>query len=195
MDQTRYTLIERLQNPNDTQAWETFVDAYQDYILAVFIQVGIHHDDAMDLRQEVLLKLWNKLPESPYASSKGKFRTWLYQVIKNAAFNYSNARRSEKSRIADYFTQDESPCRGNERLELLMDEEWKTYITNRAMAEIRHHFSPRSIEIFELSLKGAETHTLARQFELKENSIRRIKNRVKDRLIIEISELRKDLES
>ncbi|NWK54721.1 RNA polymerase sigma factor [Verrucomicrobiaceae bacterium N1E253] len=194
MDHTRYTLIERLKDQDDQAAWETFTQNYEGYIYTVLIRLGIRADDASDLRQDILLKLWKQLPEFEYQAEKGSFRSWLCTVIRNTAYSYFSSRKNEQKRIDSYFqSHDDSPS-GSPQLDQLMDHEWKTYITNRAMQNLRASFNQQSITIFERSLDGESVESLAREFELQENTVYRIKNRVKERLIVQINRMRKELE-
>jgi len=55
-------------------------------------------------------------------------------------------------------------------------------------------FSERSIEIFSLLLDGADITTVSERFGIEENSVNKLKNRVKNRLIEEIQNIRQNLE-
>ncbi|WP_425609287.1 RNA polymerase sigma factor [Thalassobacterium maritimum] len=76
MESTRYTLIQRVKDPKNGHAWTSFVEAYEGYIDAVLLRVGIGRDEAKDLGQEILLKLWKQLPSFDYQPNRGKFRSW-----------------------------------------------------------------------------------------------------------------------
>ncbi|MFC4993226.1 RNA polymerase sigma factor [Rubritalea tangerina] len=194
MEQTRYTLIERLKDQQNEAAWQTFSSTYEAYIYVVLKRLGVTHEEAVDLRQDILLKLWKKLPTFDYQPEKAKFRTWLCQVIRNTAFTYLSSKNSEKARIDLYFSEENNPANKESKLDSIMDEEWRSYISNTAMEALREKFNAQSIEIFERSLEGAKAPELAAEYNLQENTIYRIKNRVKERLIVEIARLRKELE-
>lgn len=194
MDETRYTLIEKVKNQQDESAWTSFSTTYNPFIKAVLLRLGINNSDTSDLQQDVLLKLWKKLPEFDYQANQGKFRTWLYQVTRNTAYSYLSSRQNESKRIETYFSSDSNSEEKNGKLDALMEGEWKSYITNLALEKIRPSFSSQSIDIFEQSLAGQTAEQLGEKYELKSNTIHRIKNRVKEKLIIEINELRRDLE-
>ena len=42
MNQTRLTLIQRAQNPDDELAWNEFVEVYKNYIYVIIRQMGIN---------------------------------------------------------------------------------------------------------------------------------------------------------
>ena len=79
-------------------------------------------------------------------------------------------------------------------IEKIAEKEWKLHLTNLALENIEPLFSGHAIEVFRLSLEGLDIKTIANQFDLQENSVYRLRNRVKERLIIEIEHLREELE-
>ena len=76
----------------------------------------------------------------------------------------------------------------------IIQKEWQTYVVNLAMQNIKTLFSERAIEIFSLLLDGANTKTISERYGIEENSVHKLKNRVKNRLIEEIQRIREDLE-
>ncbi len=191
MDTTRYTLIQRVKDPKNEDAWASFIGAYEGYIHSVLQRVGISRDEAIDLSQEILLKLWKELPSFNYEPNRGKFRSWLYQIIRNTAYSHLKARHSEQQRIDLYFKDNQE---GSGQIDELMREEWKAHICQKALDNLRGTFTDQSVEIFEKTLAGQEVSELAVSYGVKENTIYRIKNRVKERLIVEIKRIREDLE-
>lgn len=157
-------------------------------------RAGATHDEAIDLRQDILLKLWKKLPEFDYQPGKAKFRTWLCQVIHNTAYNYFSSKGSERERVARYFSENALGDPEPHALQDILDEEWKAYLSNLALYNLEQTASQQSVTIFKRMLSGESSSTLAEELGLKENSIHRIKNRTRDKLIIEIARLRRELE-
>jgi RNA polymerase sigma-70 factor (ECF subfamily) len=76
----------------------------------------------------------------------------------------------------------------------VIQKEWETYVVNLAMKNIKTLFSARAIEIFSQLLDGADTKTIAVRYDIEENSVHKLKNRVKNRLIEEIQRIRENLE-
>lgn len=191
---TRYTLIKRLQDQHNDEAWKTFTSIYESYIFNVLIRAGATHDDAIDLRQDILIKLWKKLPELDFQPGKTKFRTWLYRVIHNSLYTHFSSRKSEKDRVNRYFSEKSDELSESDPLQKLMDNEWRSYLTKQAHANIAKTANPKHLEVFTRMLKGESPATLAEELQLNENTIYRIRNRTRDKLTLEIARLRKDLE-
>lgn len=82
MHTTPPSLLQRLQNPAEKQAWDTFVELYTPLLYFWSKRWGLQDSDAADLVQEALLLLYRKLPEFDYQAG-GSFRGWLRTVLHN----------------------------------------------------------------------------------------------------------------
>ena len=193
MQQTRQTLIERLKDKYDEESRQTFTQIYQRYIYVVIRRMNISHSETEDLVQEVLFKIWNKLPDFNYAPDKAKFRTWLSTVIKNKVLNYLEKQKSHAGKIDKAAKQPAKTTTSND-IEEVMEKEWQNYITNMAMERIKGSFPGQALKVFELTLDGKSIQEIAESLGIKENTVYRSKNRVKARLVNEIALLRLELE-
>jgi RNA polymerase sigma factor (sigma-70 family) len=84
MDETRATLINRVKNPDDTAAWREFVQLYQPLLQAYVRKRGPGGADADDIVQDVFTRLVPALARFDLDHSKGRFRTWLWQVTQSS---------------------------------------------------------------------------------------------------------------
>ena len=82
MTATPASLLRRLRNPQETKAWDEFVDLYSPLLFLWARRAGLQEADAADLVQEVFALLVRKLPAFEYDPARG-FRNWLYVVTLN----------------------------------------------------------------------------------------------------------------
>src|SRR5262245_32982810 len=82
MHTTSISLLERLRQPQEEQAWRRFVDLYTPLLYFWARRTGLQEADAADLVQQVLAILVRKLPEFSYDREKS-FRNWLRTVTLN----------------------------------------------------------------------------------------------------------------
>ncbi|GEM_PF-172792 len=82
MHTTPPSLLQRLRDPAERQAWNTFVELYTPLLFVWSRRWGLQDSDAADLVQDVLLLLYQKLPEFDYDRG-GSFRGWLRTVLLN----------------------------------------------------------------------------------------------------------------
>ncbi|MBQ2614613.1 MAG: sigma-70 family RNA polymerase sigma factor [Clostridia bacterium] len=76
-------LIQRAQN-GDTHAFEILVQEYQTRIFSIAYRMMQNQEDAADLTQEILLKLFKNLDKF---RGNSKFSTWVYRVATNSCLD------------------------------------------------------------------------------------------------------------
>ncbi len=81
---TSGTLLLRLRELNDREAWTEFVDRYTPRLFGWCRQRGLQDSDAADVTQEVLAKLVRAIRSFDYDPRRGSFRGWLKTVTSNA---------------------------------------------------------------------------------------------------------------
>src|SRR5437764_5198815 len=82
MHTTSISLLERLRQPGEAEAWQRFVDLYTPLLYYWACRLGLQEQDAADLVQEVFTLLVQKLPDFIYNRQKS-FRSWLRTVLLN----------------------------------------------------------------------------------------------------------------
>ncbi len=100
MDNTRSTLLLRVRDPADAQAWGEFVALYQPLLTAYLRQRGLGTEDTRDVVQEVFARLVKSLPVFELDRNRGRFRTWLWQICQSALIDWARRRRRQ-SRAED----------------------------------------------------------------------------------------------
>ena len=80
--ETRPSLILRLHNRQDVEAWTEFAQIYEPLVYRLARRLGMQDADALEAKQEVMLHL-AKVVESWRPSPNGSFRGWLYRVARN----------------------------------------------------------------------------------------------------------------
>ena len=94
MTKTPVSLLERLRDSFDADAWARFVSIYTPLIYSWGRHVGLQEQDAADLVQDVFATLIQVLPTFAYDPRKS-FRGWLRSVTLNQWRN-SRKRWNEK---------------------------------------------------------------------------------------------------
>ena len=93
---TRSSLIARLANVGDDDAWREFASVYEPFIYRQARRYGLQHADACELVQEVLIAVSKALNRFTVDQKRGRFRTWLYAIGRNISM-----RHLERIRPAD----------------------------------------------------------------------------------------------
>lgn len=92
--ETRMSLIGRLTNKDDAEAWSEFVQIYEPLIQAIVQKRGMQYADAAEVTQEVLTRVANSIGSWNPDPSKGSFRGWLYRVTRNLTIDYVRRNRN-----------------------------------------------------------------------------------------------------
>lgn len=90
---TRVTLLDRLRDPRDHEAWAEFVSLYGPLVFQFARRRLPQDDDAADVMQEVL----SAVMQGRYQRPKGRFQKWIVTVLLNKIrdFHAAQARRCE----------------------------------------------------------------------------------------------------
>lgn len=85
---TRYTLIGKIRNPQDADAWAEFTSIYQPLIFRIVRARGLQHADATDITQDVLAKVASVIEKFSDQHPTGSFRGWLYRITRNVVVDF-----------------------------------------------------------------------------------------------------------
>lgn len=80
---TRQSLLLRLRDLQDHEAWTQFVEVYAPLIYAYVRKRGVQDADAADLTQACLRKVTDHVGNLDYDPRKDSFRGWLFTVVRN----------------------------------------------------------------------------------------------------------------
>lgn len=80
---TQPSLLVRLKDAHDREAWERFVDLYAPLVYAFVRKRGLQDADAADLTQDVLRQVASAAKSLIYDPRRGSFRGWLFTVVRN----------------------------------------------------------------------------------------------------------------
>ena len=92
---TRASLLLRLRDPHDEDAWRQFVELYAPLVYGYALNQGLQNADAADLSQEVLRVVVGAIGRLDYDPTRGAFRNWLFTVVRRKLANW---RRSQQNR-------------------------------------------------------------------------------------------------
>ena len=165
MPETRGSLILRLKDQEDAKAWEEFVFMYRPVIVRLAAARGLQHSDADDLAQQVLLSVARSVSDWDCDPQRGKFRTWLGRVVRNATINALSRRKPDRgaggtSALVLINGRSAHICDDAEVLDL----EWRREAFRWAVDQIHDEFQPKTWEAFWLTaVDGLSTTEAARQ--------------------------------
>ena len=185
MSDTSASLLERLSNQSDSDAWRRLVDLYSPLINGWLRRQDVSADEVEDLTQEVLEVVVREVSRFRHNGRVGAFRTWLRTITVNCL---RRALRSGRFRIqaagspdiAALLDQLEDPA---SELSRLWDREHDQHVLQRMLALIEPDFRPATWQAFHRQmLREAPPEVVAAELGMTVNAVLIAKSRVLSRL-------------
>ena len=80
---TRPTLLFRIRDARDQEAWGRFIDLYAPLVYGFLRKRGLQDADSADLTQDVLRQVSVAAKSLEYDAKRGTFRGWLFTIVQN----------------------------------------------------------------------------------------------------------------
>ncbi|MGB0714512.1 MAG: RNA polymerase sigma factor [Phycisphaerae bacterium] len=174
---TRLSLLAKVRDRQDTNAWRRFDRTYGDLVVRYCLNNGLQLSDAEDVRQSVMIQLANSMPEFRYKPSRGRFRHYLRATVRHAI--YRTARRKQIQTVP---IQDSDCDSMANQTDPAWDRAWIDHHYSRAIAKLRKQCKQESLDVFDRYLAGDSTAQIAAAFKKTPDAVRRIRDRLRDRL-------------
>ena len=91
---TNEEMLIKLAKKGDTNAFEQIVKLYEKAVYNSALYVTKNREDALDVSQEVFIKLWRSLPTY---RGEASLKTWVATITKNCTIDYVRARNQRQS--------------------------------------------------------------------------------------------------
>jgi RNA polymerase sigma-70 factor (ECF subfamily) len=195
---TRVTLLNRLKDGADADAWHEFVHLYGPVVYGFARKRGLQDADAADLMQEVLRSVARNAERMEYDPKRGTFRGWLYTVTRNKIYNHLNGQRNRPRGAGDSAAQ--------ERLDAIADRntdreddwelEYQRRLASQAMELVKDEFQPNTWQAFRrTAVEGRPAQEVGDELKMTPGAVYVAKSRVLARLREEVQRLQSEAEA
>jgi RNA polymerase sigma factor (sigma-70 family) len=160
---TRQSLLVRLKDPRDGQAWSEFVAIYAPLIDRLARANGLQAADAADIAQEVFRAVAGAIDRYDPDPARGSFRGWLFRIARNLMINLLAARRIRPQATGDSDVQemlDRVPAPDGAET-AFFDLEYRRRIFVWAADQIRDEFRESTWQAFWLTAVEGQTPRVA----------------------------------
>jgi RNA polymerase sigma-70 factor (ECF subfamily) len=189
---TRASLLSRLADPRDHEAWVEFVSIYEPVAYRLLRRHGLQDADARELVQDLFVAVSRSIDRWDPDRQRGSFRGWLRRVTRNLVINWIKARERRVVAVGGSNLQamlEQAPAESDpETAEF--DNELRRALFRRAAEQVRDEVQPATWQAFwETAVLGTSTADAAKKLGMQPGAIRVAKCRVLVRLRTAIDSL------
>jgi RNA polymerase sigma factor (sigma-70 family) len=183
---TSASLLLRIRDPQDHEAWTTFVNVYSPLVRRYCARKGLQPADAADVAQEVLSRVAKSIPAFDYDPHRGRFRAWFGTLVAHQIATHL-AKRGQSPVPAPLTADVAAP-------DPQWDHEFTEHLLAVSMDRIRGEFEPATWEAFAATWVRQEPPAdVAAKLGIAIHAVYVNKSRVLNRLQTEILLLAADL--
>lgn len=189
---TRPSLLVRLRDPNDSDAWRQFVELYAALVYGFARKRGLQDADAADLMQEVFRSVAGAAGRLEYDPKRGSFRSWLYTITRNKIYNFLDGQRRRERATGDSAAQEvlDGQAGREDDTESLWRQEYERRAFAWAAEQVRDEFQESTWQAFwRTAVEGESPREVARDLGMTPGAVYVSKSRVIARLRARIQEL------
>jgi RNA polymerase sigma-70 factor (ECF subfamily) len=188
---TRASLLARIRDSRDQDAWRQFVQVYAPVVYGYGRERGLQDADAADLAQDVLRAVADAAGRFDYDPRRGSFRGWLFTVAHHKLHDLLARQRRQGRGTGDTGVQqrlEEQPTPEDDRP--LWDREYEQRLFTWAAEQVRGRFHDATWQAFWLTaVEGQSGKEVAGRLGMTVAAVYLAKSRVMARLREQVREL------
>jgi RNA polymerase sigma-70 factor (ECF subfamily) len=195
---TRATLLLRLRDANDHDAWNEFLRDYGPMLYRFVRSRGLQDADAADIVQDVFRRVGAAIGRLEYDKEKGGFRAWLFKITRNRLYTYFEKRNRSGPTGNDTAQLELLAQAADHRNEL--SEQWELEhlrsLASTAMQIVEKNSDPKTWSAFRITaVDGRSAAEAAKALRMSTGAIYVAKSRVTAKLRAEIQRLQDEEEA
>ncbi len=186
MDETRASLLIRIQDEGDLQSWQEFYRLYAPLIYRFVRQKGMSQADAEEIRDECMETVVRKISEFQYDRARGGFKNWLRRIAYNRMIDLRRRRREKHANTKELHavvTEDPGP-------DEIWDRQWRKAHLRFCVQQIKNEVSEQNYRAFWLLMfEERSVVEVGAELSMNTNQIYKAKSRVLARIRQKLEEL------
>jgi RNA polymerase sigma-70 factor (ECF subfamily) len=186
-------ILQLRERPDDARTWELFVQRHSGVIYAWCRQWHLQDADAQDVTQNVFAGLLAGL--KTFDRSKGRFRTWLYRVVRSRIIDWCTDQQRQTERGTEAVRERLASEAARLDLEKRLNDQFDLELLQVAETRVRLQVSAPTWTCYELFKKeGLSLHEAAQRTGLPVGHVSKYARRVIARLKEEVQGLQQQMD-
>ena len=146
--QTRRTLLARIRETENREAWEEFASIYAPLIYGFCHKRGMQRADAADVAQDVLRDVARSINRFEYDPERSSFRNWLFTLVRNRANKWVRKQARQPVGMGRTTIQRLAEDQSENEIEREWELEYRETTLHWAARLIRSEFKPATWDAF-----------------------------------------------
>lgn len=177
---TRSSVLKAVADTGNEAAWTRFFDLYAGFVFAVARSKGLSAEDADDIVQNVFADLARKLPTFEYDRRKGRFRSYLLELVNWRIIDRLKAGKRKAELETAYYDEKKTAAAD---AAAVAEREWQTAALNEALRRLQAEVDENHFAAFvESAVEGVDTETVVKLHGISRDNLYQIRARLTAKL-------------
>lgn len=190
--ETRATLLIRLRDASDQDAWRLFASIYTPLVYRYALKNGLQDADAADVAQETMCNVVRVIRDFDYDPNRGSFRGWLLTVVRNTL--RKRFRQAQHQAVGSGDTKVQTMLQQSPDPQAVTDEVWdreyELWLFHKVANRIEHEFQSKTWEAFwKTTVDGFEVADVSKELSMSPGAVHISRSRVLARIRREIQHI------
>lgn len=179
---TSLTLVGRLRNADDLQAWQEFDRRYRELIVWFLRRRGLQVADAEDTAQAVITKLIGGLRTFEYDRARRGFRAYLFRCARSGLSDFFSRQTGRPAPVCLHEQGSHPATESDDESFAAFEKEWVDHHYRLAVRRYRADSDPKALEVLEATVAGRSVRSIAQELSMSEPAVHKAQQRLRDRL-------------
>ena len=181
---TRLSLLARLGDAQDGEAWAQFVEIYAPVIYQFLRRRGVQDADAADVTQDVIRTVIRSVGGFDHNRRPGSFRKWLTTITHSRLADFAARQKHQVSGSGDTLTLEtlnQQPGRDSD--ERLLEQEYQKCVFQWAADKVRSEFEESTWQAFWIThVEGKSCKDASQELQITVDAVYIARSRVLARM-------------
>ncbi len=186
MNSTRASLLIRIKDARDSEAWAQFHGLYAPLIYRYARGRGLGREDAEDVRATCYEAIVRQIPTFDYDKAKGGFKAWLRTMVDRRVIDLFRKRREQRADTGDLRRLEADQPSPEE----IWERQWRNQHLKYCVELLRSEVSQRTFEAFSMFvIDGRPVAEVCDELGMNANQIYKAKARMLRRVRRKMAEI------
>jgi RNA polymerase sigma factor (sigma-70 family) len=201
---TRISLIDRIRNLQNDEAWYEFVRIYRPLVVRFSLSWKVSAADAEDIAQNTLAWVADRIKDYEYRPATCPFRAWLLQKVRHLIQDrFREIGRRGRVHVSEEDVEGDSSHPPLEQLpdpkSLEWEDRWETEhqraLFDAASQAVRRQVGLKHFQAFDMcNVQGQPVEVVAQKLDVTTSFIHTATHRIRSKLKAEMARLQKQYE-